>query len=131
MLSKGYNFFLHQKRAPALKAFSNQDSPPKPYKLHYILQRNILEIKAIFESLIQDKKELDDIPNALEKYYRFAQREFKINDSGKDRNVNFIKILRKIYPYLNKRIDFQFDKKAVEKEVIDWVQEVGKRREND
>jgi hypothetical protein len=126
MLSRSYNFFLHEKWEAVLKSFSNQELPNKEHRVHFIIQRNIIEIKALFQAFIQKKIELDDIPSYLEKHYRFVQRKNVCSQQIKLRNFNFIKFLKKLYAYLTKRITFNFNKETAKKEITAWIADVEK-----
>ncbi|WMX13468.1 MULTISPECIES: hypothetical protein [unclassified Aureispira] len=126
MLSKAYNFFLHKQWEAVLKSFSNQELPNKEHRLHFIVQRNNIEIKALFEAFVHDKIEIRDILGYLEKHYRFIQRRNTYSDEKKLRNFNFIKFLRKLYTYLTKRITFNFNKEIAKKEITAWIAEVEK-----
>ena len=125
MLSKAYNFFLHRRWEAVLKAFLNQDLPNRDHRIHFIIQRNILEIKSLFEAFKEDKVELRDILSYLEKHNRFIQRKTSVYSSqGKLRNLNFIKFLRRLYAYMCKRITFSFDKQEARRELCEWMADV-------
>lgn len=125
MLSKAYNFFLHQQWEHVLRSFSNQDLPNKEHRLHFIMHRNTLEIKTLFEALIHDKVELDDIPSFQEKHNRFLQRKSTTySNHFKMRNVNFSKFLKRLYSYLTKRLTFDFDKTEAREEIKTWLDDV-------
>lgn len=126
MLSRSYNFFLHGKWEAVLKSFSNQELPNKAHRLHFIVQRNIIEIKTLFQAFISDKIELGDIPSYLEKHHRFIQRKEAYSEQKKLRNFNFIKFLKRLYTYLTKRITFNFDKEEAQKEITKWLSDVEK-----
>lgn len=126
MLSKAYNFFLHREWDAVLKSFSNQELPNKEHRLHFIVQRNNIEMKALFEAFVYDKVEIREILAYLEKHYRFIQRRTTYTDEQKLRNFNFIKFLRKLYAYLTKRITFNFNKETAKKEITAWIADVEK-----
>ncbi|MGH1335970.1 MAG: hypothetical protein ACRBFS_07560 [Aureispira sp.] len=131
MLSKAYNFFLHQRWEAVLKAFSDHDLPDREHRIHFIIQRNTLEIKSLFEAFKQQKIELGDIPSYLEKHSRFIQRKSSVySNQGKIRNLNFIKLLKPLYNYLCQRITFNFDKKEAKKQMIAWLEEVSSTSAN-
>lgn len=125
MLAKGYNYFLHQQWEAVLKAFSNQELPSREHRLHFMMHRNTLEIKTMFESFVQDKLELDDIPSCLDKHIRFLQRKSNTySNHHKDRNLQFVKFLRRLYIYLTKRNTFSFDKNQARKDLSEWIGDV-------
>lgn len=125
MLSKAYNFFLHERWEAVIKAFSDQDLPDREHRIHFIVQRNTLEIKSLFEAFKQQKIELNDIPSYLEKHSRFIQRKSSVySNQGKIRNLNFIKLLKPLYSYLCQRITFNFDKTEAKQQIKEWLQEV-------
>jgi hypothetical protein len=127
MLSKAYNFFLHGEwDAVVSKSFSSQDLPNKEHRLHFIVQRNNIEIKALFEAFVNDKVEIREILVYLEKHYRFIQRRTTYTEDQKLRNFNFIRFLRKLYTYLTKRITFNFNKETAKNEITAWIAEVEK-----
>lgn len=126
MLSKAYNFFLHGEWEAVLKSFSNQELPNKEHRLHFIIQRNNIEIKALFEAFVHEKIEVREILVYLEKHYRFIQRRTTYSNEQKLRNFNFIKFLRKLYTYLTKRITFNFNKETAKKEITTWLAEIEK-----
>jgi hypothetical protein len=127
MQSRAYNFFLHKRWEDVLKAFSNQELPNKGHRLHFIVQRNLLEIQSLFEAFVHDKIELEDIPSYLEKHSRFIQRKSNVcSELLKTRNLRFIKILKKLYSYLNKRVTFNFDKTEARKYLEEWLSDLEK-----
>lgn len=130
MLAKAYNFFLHGKWEAVLKSFSNQELPNKEHRLHFIIQRNNIEIKALFEAFVHDKVEIREILVYLEKHYRFIQRRTTYSDEQKVRNFTFIKFLRKLYTYLTKRITFNFNKETAKEEITAWIAEIEKAGTN-
>jgi len=130
MLSRSYNFFLHEKWEAVLKSFSNQELPNKEHRLHFIVQRNIIEIKALFQAFVKDRIELDDILSYLEKHNRFIQRKETYSEQKKLRNFNFVKLLKKLYVYLSKRITFNFKKETAKKEITAWLSDVEKMGTN-
>ncbi len=131
ILSKAYNYFLHERWEAVLKAFSDQNLPDREHRIHFIVQRNILEIKSLFESFRQNKIELEDIPSYLEKHSRFVQRKSSVySNQGKIRNLNFIKLLKPLYSYLCQRITFNFDKQEAKQQLLAWLEEVEKTSAN-
>jgi len=130
MLSKAYNFFLHGEWEAVLKSFSNQELPTKEHRLHFIIQRNNIEIKALFEAFVHNKVEIREILVYLEKHYRFIQRRTTYSNEQKVRNFNFIKFLKKLYTYLTKRITFNFNKETARKEITAWILEIEKAGTN-
>lgn len=122
MLSKAYNYFLHERWEAVLKAFHNQDLPNREHRIHFIVQRNVLEIKSLFEAFKSDKLELRDVLSYLEKHNRFIQRKSSVySNQGKLRNLSFIKLLRRLYAYMCKRITFSFDKEEARRELTTWI----------
>jgi hypothetical protein len=125
ILSKAYNYFLHERWEAVLKIFSDQNLPDREHRIHFIIQRNILEIKSLFEAFRQKKIELEDIPSYLEKHSRFVQRKTSVySNQGKIRNLNFIKLLKPLYSYLCQRITFNFDKQEAQERILAWLDEV-------
>ena len=125
MLSKAYNFYLHKRWEAVIKAFSERDLPDREHRIHFIIQRNTLEIKSLFEAFKHQKIELADIPSYLEKHSRFIQRKSSIySNKGKIRNLNFIKLLKSLYSYLCLRITFNFNKEEAKKQILEWLKSV-------
>lgn len=130
MLSRSYNYYLHGKWEAVLKSFSNQELPNKAHRLHFIVQRNIIEIKTLFQAFIEDKVELRDILSYLEKHHRFIQRKEAYSEEKKLQNFNFTKLLKRLYTYLTKRITFNFDKEEAHKEISLWLSDVERTGSN-
>jgi len=110
-------------------AFYNKDSDLLE-TISSIVQRNNIEIKALFEAFVHDKVEIREILGYLEKHYRFIQRRNTYSENKKIRNFNFIKFLKKLYTYLTKRITFNFNKEVAKKEITAWLAEVEKAGTN-
>lgn len=130
LLSRGYNFFLHERWEAVLKTFETQDLPDREYRLHFIMRRNILELKSLFEAFVDKKIELDYIPSYIDKHNRFLQRKSDIySPQFKERNITFLKMLKRLYNYLTKRNTFAMDKAQAYKDMTEWlrdVEEIGK-----
>jgi len=127
MLSRAYNFFLHKNWKGVLSAFSNNELPNNGHRLHFIIQRNLLEIQSLFEAFVHDKIELEDIPSFLEKHRRFiVQKSNACSELIKTRHLYFIKLLKKLYSYLNKRITFNFDKTKAQNYLKEWLNNLEK-----
>jgi len=131
LLSRGYNFFLHQRWEAVLKTFETQDLPDRAYRLHFIMRRNILELKSLFEAFVQNKIELDYIPTYFDKHNRFLQRKSDIySPRFKERNVTFLKMLKRLYVYLTKRNTFAMDKQKAREDISQWLRDVEQTGKN-